>query len=177
MKCLVFLGLIFMASCSTTEPDYRAKEIETEMTEVGKVEDGRYGYNEKGEVIIQKEKDPGQDLMIAQRVNENLFLELERDAFDLDECIQQFSDPSLNGDGKYKRVKDYENLRPNYEKTREMGVDENGKLKIVEKQYLKKVMAETQTQQSNLRKALRFVQGELRKCKTDLKYRKKSLNK
>ncbi len=163
--------LIAITAC-TTESEYVPKKIDTEMEEIGKTEDGKYGYNKEGEVVIQNEKDPAYELMIAKRVNENLFLELERDAYDLDNCIQEYSDPGLSGDGKFKRVEDYESLRPEYASEEEIGVNEEGKLKIVEKGYLQKQLVEAKTQMKTIKKTLHFVQKELRKCRTELKYRK-----
>lgn len=161
-----------MVACSTSKPDYTAQDIKSEMTPMGKVDDGTYGTNDDGEVIIQEEKDPGAELMIVKRVNQNLFLELERDAFDLNSCIQEFSDPKLGGDGKYKKVDDYESLRPRYESEEKMGMAEDGKLKIVKRQYLAKTLNDANAQTKKLRKMLGYVQGELRKCQTDLRYKK-----
>lgn len=114
--------------------------------------------------------------MIVKKANQSLFLELERDAFALDQCIQEFSDPSLKGDGKFKNVDDYESLRPDYDATKELGVTEDGKLKIVKRTYLKKRLDEAESQKEKISKALRYVQKELRKCESELKFRKKALN-
>ena len=43
--------------------------------------------------------------MIAKKVNQESFLELERDAFALDNCIQEYSDPTIKGDGKFKNIR------------------------------------------------------------------------
>lgn len=170
---LTSLAIFGMATACTTESEYVPKKIEDGMEEeLGKTEGGKYGYNKDGEVIIQKEKDPAFELMITKRANENLFLELERDAFDLDNCIQEYSDPSVNGDGKFKRVDDYESLRPQYASNEELGVDEEGKLKLVEKGYFKEQLVEAKSQMQTIKKMLRFVQKELRKCRTELKYKK-----
>ena len=176
MKSILLAALsLGIFSCATSQPDYTAKEVETEMTPMGKAGDGTYGTNTDGEVVIQEEKDPGSEVMIVKRVNQNLFLELERDAFDLDSCIQEFSDPRLGGDGKYKNIDDYESLRPKYASEEEMGLAEDGKLKIVKKQYLAKTLSDAKSQTKNLKKMLGFVQKELRKCQTDLKYKKAAL--
>ena len=177
MKILASVVFLLMLSSCASDSEYVPKTIDTEMKELGKTEDGAYGYNKEGEVIIQDEKDPGYELMIAKRVNQKLFLELERDALDLDHCIQEYSDPALRGDGKFKRVDDYESMRPQYDETKEMGVTKDGKVKVVKKAYLKKQLDQANGQQQTLRKTLRFVQSELRKCETELKYRKAAMGK
>lgn len=176
MQVLVTLILgVMIVSCSS-DSAYVPKKIDDDIEKIGKTEEGSYGYNEDGEVVIQEEKDPAYELMIVKKANQTLFLELERDAFALDQCIQEFADPSLNGDGKFKNVDDYESLRPNYDATKELGVAEDGKLKIVKRTYLKKRLDEAESQKEKISKALRYVQKELRKCESELKFRKKALN-
>jgi hypothetical protein len=164
-----------IVNCSS-DSAYVPKKIDDDIEKIGKTEEGSYGYNEDGEVVIQEEKDPAYELMIVKKANQTLFLELERDAFALDQCIQEFSDPSLKGDGKFKNVDDYESLRPDYDATKELGVTEDGKLKIVKRTYLKKRLDEAESQKEKISKALRYVQKELRKCESELKFRKKALN-
>lgn len=171
----IALALIFTA-CST-DSEHAPKEIDTEMEKVGKTDGKDYGYNKDGEVVIQQEDDPGHQLMITKRVNQNLFLELERDGFALDDCIQQYSDPRLKGDGKFKNVDDYESLRPNDSSKEELGVTSAGKLKVVKKSYLIKELKDAKAHTKTLKKTLSFVQKELRKCETELKYRKAELEK
>jgi hypothetical protein len=113
--------------------------------------------------------------MITKKANQSLFLELERDAFALDQCIQEFSDPSLKGDGKFKNIDDYESLRPDYDGQEQLGVTEDGKLKIVKRTYFKKQIDEAESQKEKISKALRYVQKELRKCESELNFRKKAL--
>lgn len=176
MQVLVTLILsVLIVNCSS-DSAYVPKKIDDDIEKIGKTEEGSYGYNDDGEVIIQEEKDPAYELMIVKKANQSLFLELERDAFALDQCIQEFSDPSLKGDGKFKNVDDYESLRPDYDATKELGVTEDGKLKIVKRTYLKKRLDEAESQKEKISKALRYVQKELRKCESELKFRKKALN-
>lgn len=177
MKIFLSLSLALMTYSCSTDSEYVPKTIDTEIKEIGKTEDGKYGYNKDGEVIIQNEGDPAYDLMIAKKVNQNLFLELERDSFALDHCVQEYSDPSLRGDGKFKKVDDYESLRPTYDETEELGVNKEGELKVVKRSYLKKQLVEAKSQKKTLKKTLRFVQSELRKCETELKYLKSARDK
>lgn len=176
MQTLVTLVLtITIISCSS-DSAYVPKQIDDDIEKIGNTEDGSYGYNKDGEVIIQEEKDPAYELMITKKANQSLFLELERDAFALDQCIQEFSDPSLKGDGKFKNIDDYESLRPDYDGKEQLGVTEDGKLKIVKRTYFKKQIDEAESQKEKISKALRYVQKELRKCESELNFRKKALN-
>lgn len=175
MRKLLAIGLIFLGTSCATDNENIPQEIDTDIEKVGKSEDGDIGYNKDGEVIIQDQKDPAHELMIAKRVNQNLFNELERDAFALDHCIQEYSDPKLRGDGKFKNVDDYESLRPKYDSTEKLGKTKDGKLAIVKRSYLVKELKQANGQQGKLRKTLRFVQKELRKCEVELKFRKEAL--
>lgn len=174
IKGLILVFFASVLSHCASDDNYEVKKIDTSLEEHGKSGENSYGLNEDNEAVLQNEKDPGYELMIAKKANQGLFLELERDALALDHCIQEYSRPELGGDGKFKNVDDYEDLRPDYDSTEELGVTEDGKLKLVKKAYLKKQLEQSKTQTKQLRKALSYVQKELRKCQVELKYLKDS---
>lgn len=173
---LCFITIVGLTSHCTSDSEYETKQIDTSLEQHGKSGDSTYGINENNEAVLQNEKDPGYELMIAKKANQTLFLELERDALALDHCIQEYSSPALGGDGKFKNIEDYEDLRPEYDSSEELGVTEDGKLKLVKKGYLSKQLAQSKEQSKQLRKAIRYVQKELRKCQIELKYAKDAKN-
>ena len=102
---LVVCSLLdLLSACMTTNPE--------RLTLVkGQTSDGAVGFNGKGEVVIESEKNAINELLILQFVNENLAFDLKEENRRLSDCKLDLSDPANGGDSKISQVSEVDNLR------------------------------------------------------------------
>lgn len=168
MKSVILLAVLTMSvGCSTTK--YQVQEIETKNFEAkGKTHDGKIGVNDKNQLVIKNERSVEYELKVQTLVNYTLREKADGALFHLKACRKKLADPRLGGSGKISPITDIDSLRPIPEMREEMGLDEEGDLKIVSEEFLEERLKAERRYEKELRGIHDVAERHLEECESEL---------
>ena len=144
-------------------------ELETKEFKVkGSAADGKIGINEKNQAVILDNSAAQDDLAVLELSNSHMRDEVERELTDLKACEDQLNDPRLGGSGRVTQIPDMEALRANPEIAEDMGIDENGDLRVTREQSFEKKMKAEKKFGVTLKKMTKTVKAQYETCARQL---------
>jgi hypothetical protein len=165
------ISIIVALSAACASTPHQAKELEDYKLDVkGTTGDGTIGLNEKNQIMIHKERAVQDELRVQDLVNDHFRDEVKRELFELQQCRTDLADPRLGGDGEVTETVDMESIKNPLEETEEMGLTEDGDLKIVSKSFLDKKLANDRHYEASLRAVLKTVKPQKAACERKLGY-------
>lgn len=133
MKKLLIL-IVMLNACVSS--NYKVKELEgTKLTVKGQIGDKTLGLNDKKELVLQEENDAADELRIQEAVNYKWAEEVAHEAYMLKWCRTDLSDSRLGGEGVIPPVAEVDNMKSPEETREEIGITEDGDIKVVKKSY------------------------------------------
>ncbi|MCX6111056.1 MAG: hypothetical protein NTZ90_15785 [Proteobacteria bacterium] len=165
-----FLPLVMvlgsMLACTTPN---QVHELETkEFQAKGSASDGKIGINDKNQAVILDNSAAQDDLAVLELSNSHLRDEVERELTDLKACEDQLNDQRLGGSGRTIQVPDMEALRNDPEVKEDMGMDENGDLRVTREQSFEKRMKAEKKFSVTLKKMTKTAKSQLETCDRQL---------
>ena len=165
----IITGLGFLLSIVSCATDKNVPQIlETALETKGETEEGKIGINKEGQVIIQEETDVTVRLRLKKFANQNLEDRLEQDHHMLKRCREDISDPRLGGNGAMSPLPGIDNLKSVSQAKEEFGLDEEGNLKFVSKEFYLERLEREQRYTKSLRKMIRIVRSNLDDCERSM---------
>jgi len=152
---LATVSVLFLVACSTT--NNKAEDLELDLDLKGSVDGKKIGIDDDGDVIIQSETDASDELRTQTWVNSKLEDDISREYIDLKRCREDLADPRLGGSGEVTKIPEVDNLKSANEVKEKFGIDEDGNLKVVKKEYfMEKLRKERKYEKSlkNMKKIL-----------------------
>jgi hypothetical protein len=161
MRYLVII-IVFATGCATNP--YKVKEIDTKIESKGRVGDSTLGLNDKKEAILQEEVSASDELVIQENVNMKIQEDLENENFKLKECRMDLADPRLGGRGDIPAIPEVDNLKPADDIKEEMGLTDQGDLKITKKTYFVDKLKSSRKYETTLRKMVKVTKKYREEC-------------
>lgn len=171
MKIIIAtVATMLITGCATTE--HTVKEIETKnITVKGRTLDGgSIAVTEKGQAIIQNEKSVQDELVIQEMVNSHLMDDVQREAFDLKQCRIDLANPRLGGSGEMAASPAVDISETKNGIQEEMGINEDGDLKIVTREFLDQKLKSQRKFEITLRSMLKILKPQREECDRRLSY-------
>jgi len=133
MKILVtMVSMVMLSACAS---DYKVKSVDTEIVGKGAIGSRIIGLNDSKEVIIQEENDAADELRVQEAVNAKMVQDLEYESFELKSCRNDLADPRLSGNGTLPPVAEIDEMKQPEQVKEEIGITDDGDLKVVKKSY------------------------------------------
>jgi hypothetical protein len=132
---IIFILSVIAASCASP---YKANDLSDNMkiSELkGNTSQGVVGLNEKKEIVVQEEISADTELQVQRNVNLHWLETLEHEAYFVKWCRRDLADPRLGGYGELPADPEIDNIRTPEQVREEMGLDDDGNLKIVKQSY------------------------------------------
>jgi len=169
MKTILF-ALAFMATTACQTTPNQVQELKTEQLDVkGQTSTGgKIAINEKRQVIIVQEDSVSDNLAIQDLVNTQLMDRVLREHWSLKKCRNSLSDTRLGGSGDLGTMPDVASVLKPREVEEEMGVDENGDLKIVKKELLNHRLATMKSNTKTMEKMINTLTPMVEECERRL---------
>lgn len=161
----LFLGLSLSLSgglgCQSSE---EVQTIDTAVEVKGQVDDKKLGLNDDGEAILQREVDADDEFLIQQRLNLELESDLEHQRKQLETCSIDMADPRLGGDGEFPELDEPGARMSPGEIREEFGLNEDGQLKVVQRESFVKNLKVARKYEGRLRTLIDMTERHRRKC-------------
>ncbi len=163
MKALILIVALAAAGCATNK--YEAKEIVTKDFQVkGNAIDGKVGLNGKNQLVIKREHSITFELQVQDLVNMRLQDKVNSELHMLKLCRRHLADPRLGGNGKVGSLPAVDQLQTVPELREEMGIDEDGNLKIVTEEYLEERLRSEREFEKSLRGMIKVAESNREEC-------------
>jgi hypothetical protein len=136
MSILFFAKLVavlLLIGCTTTQN--KPEALDTKMQVKGSVDKEKVGLNQEGEVILQSEVDASDELRTQQWLNHRHEDDIKREYLELKQCRTDLADPRLGGKGSVDQIPQIDDLKSTDEIKEKFGIDDDGNLKLVKKEY------------------------------------------
>lgn len=163
---VLLMATLLLPACATTEPQVQlvqTKNIEIKGRTFG---GGKIALNENRQVIVQTEVSVADELAIHELVNTRLKDELQREVWGLKACRTSMADPRLGGSGDIAPMPEFAEVASTA--TEEMGVDEEGDLTIVRKEFLSQRFKAVKQEARSMQKMTATVTGLREDCERHL---------
>jgi hypothetical protein len=159
MKTLLLtLALVGCAS------QYEAKKISTKMEIKDSIDGKKLGLNSDNEVIIQEEVSASDELRSQQWLNAKLEDDLNSVHIDLKQCREDLADQRLGGNGVISDIPEIDNMKQTSEVKEEFGLGEDGKLKLVKKEFYLDVLNREKKYTETLKSTTKLVSKHNDSC-------------
>lgn len=160
MKKIIMLAMLFVG-CAT---EHKAKTIDLSLETKGQIGNKTLGLNDDKEMILQEEQAASDELRIQEAVNLKLQFELEQDSHTLKRCRMDLADPRLGGSGSMPAVDDIDGMKAPETIKEEIGLTDNGDLKVVKKGYFLDKLRIERSYEKSLRKMISTVGKHKEEC-------------
>ena len=158
--------LVAAYGCTTTN---KVQDIETKTFQAkGSAGDGKIGINSDKEVVIRENSAAQDDLAVLDLANTHLRDDVERDLFELKNCEEQLNDPRLGGNGQAASSHDIESLKNDPEIKQQMGLDEEGELRVVKEQSFEARLKTEKKYQATLKRMQKLATEQKESCQRKL---------
>jgi len=132
-KLLLISFTLAFSSCSSSK--YKVKNVDTKMDVKGTIQGSKIGLDEQKQAIIQTETTTEVELQKQQWANYDLEKQLSNSHEQLTRCRTDLADPRLGGSGQVVEIPEIDNMKKPANIKEEIGLDEQGNLKVVKKEY------------------------------------------
>jgi hypothetical protein len=168
--CFKLLGrvscVMLLAACTTTS---KVQDIETKsFKEKGNATSGKIGINDNDQVVIRENSSAQDELAVLDLANTHLRDDVERDLHELKNCEAQLNDPRLGGNGQATASHDIEELRNDPETKQQMGMDEDGELRVVKEQSFDERLKSEKKYQATLKRMKKLAVEHRDSCQRRL---------
>jgi len=169
MKSIILSLFLFSIPACQTTPN-QVQELKTEQLDVkGQTSTGgKIAINEKRQVIIVQEDSVTDDLAVQDLINTQLMDRVLREHWSLKQCRTSLSDTRLGGSGDLQPMPDVASVLKPRDVQEEMGVDENGDLKIVRKEFLNHRLAAMKSNTKTMEKMISTLTPMVEECERRL---------
>ena len=166
MKTILLMLALSTVSCAHK---YEAKELENQEFETkGSASNGKIGLNEKKQIVIKEETSAEDELRVQEMVNLRFQDRLQSDLHMLKLCLRDLADPRLGGNGKARKVPAVDDMRTIPEVREELGLDEDGNLKIVREQYFEEKLKSERKYEKTLKKMMAVAEEHREECEAEM---------
>lgn len=139
---LATLSVLVLAAACSSNPN-KAKDLDTKIDAQGGYQGQVIGLNDDKEVIIQKQTSTDAELRELNWKQYELEQKLASDHQLLTRCREEMADPRLGGSGNMTEIPEIDTMKTPTQVKEEMGITENGSLKMVRKEmYLDRLKTE-----------------------------------
>lgn len=159
---VVAILYIFVVSCTTNE--HEAKELDDKLEVKDSVDGEKIGLNDDGEVIIQSETSASDELRSQIWVNSKLEDEINREHHELKRCREDLADPRLGGNGRVAEIPDVDGLKSFTEIKEKFGLDSEGNLKVLKKEYFLDRLKKERNYAHSLKGTLKIIKKHGEDC-------------
>ncbi len=151
---------------------YKAHELDDDddFKAKGQTSEGTLGLNDKDEIEIKSETSAEHELKVQEQVNTSFEDQVKSEGFALHDCRQQLASPALGGNGTAADDSDVslEKLRPKVDSRDDFGVDKQGDLKYVHKEYYADRLEAERKYEKSLRSALATIRQRTQTCQASV---------
>jgi len=162
MIMIVTAALFLMLACSTNR--HEVKNLETNLETKGQVGDRTVGITSDNELILQEERTAADELRIQESINEQLLGSYETERFELKRCRVDISDPRLGGNGVIPPISEIDRMKAPETVREEIGLAEDGQVKVVKKSYYKDKLQLERAYQKSLAKMIDITARHKEEC-------------
>lgn len=161
---------IQLVGCATTE--HTVSDIETKTGELkGTTSNGKILITEKHQLIVQEEKSVEDEIRIQDMVNTHFHDDLGYETSALTACRVSSADPAIGGSGEVTPLPKNISLVPTLDVDEQMGLNEDGDLKIVRRTYLDQHLAAMRKLQVTMEHMIDTVKPMREECERKLGYK------
>lgn len=162
MKTLKTILIVMLtASCAT---DYKVKSIDTSLEHKGQVNNRTVGLNDKKEIILQEEVQADDEMRILLTVNDKHEFNLSHEIHMVNRCRKELSDDRLGGNGELPTLSKMEGLKTPEQIKEEIGITDEGDIKVVKKTYFVDALKSQKRYQATLEKMIALSKEQREEC-------------
>lgn len=164
-----------MAVGCSSKKDYKVKDVDTELNQQGNVGNNKVGINDKGEAVLQEEKEATVELQEILWSNADFERKLTTKQDDLKRCREDLADPRLKGNGKITEIPEVDQMKYPGQVREELGLTKKGELKIVKKEYLLDRLEREKRYNDTLKQLNKMVDKYTSSCDAEMKQARTSV--
>jgi hypothetical protein len=169
MKNLFLLSILFvLASCSSSK--YKVKDIDTKLDVKANMQGSKIGLDEQKQAIIKTEKSTEAELQKQQWTNYDMEKQLANEHAQLTRCRTELADPRLGGTGQVVEIPEIDNMKKAASIKEEIGLDEQGNLKVVKREYYLDRLDRERKYNETLKSMLQIVAKNKATCDREMGY-------
>ncbi len=163
---LVLILLAALPACSSN----KIKPVDEPLDVKAKMGEKEIGLNEDNEGIIQDSVAVEDELRSLSWMNYESERKLKQERSDLVQCRTELADPRLGGNKKLDPIPELE-ISENLGKVQEkIGITQNGRIKVVKKQFLNERIEKEREYRDSLQKLVKVIQDHRTDCERELGY-------
>ena len=166
-KLLIGLSLILIASGCASK---KLKNIDEQIDVKGKMGDKEIGLNKDDEAVIQEAVAVEDELRKVNWENYETERKLNSERDLLIRCRTDLADPRLSGNKKLEPIPELEISKDLSKVKQELGITENGRIKVIKKEFLVDRMEKETRYKESLNNLLNVVSKNRAECDRELGY-------
>lgn len=176
---ITLIMLLTAWSCATTPPPHGLDEVKTKSIDVKghTSDDAVIGIDQDGQAVVQSTKSVEDELRVQDLVNSHLMDEARDQLWHLKDCREKMADPALGGNGNVEPLPDEVNLARASNAKEKMGLDEDGEIKLVSREYLDKRLASERQLEGTIRAVIKTATPMREECERKLGYKMAAVGK
>ena len=164
MRIFVLLSSIaFLFFACATNP-HKVTEIDSDIDKKGQIGASEIGVNKDGELIIQNSSSVDDEMRQTEWANNKLEDDLKHEHYFLKMCRNDLSDPRLGGNSQVQQIPAVDNLRSPSQMREKFGLNKEGKLKFVKREYYLDRLKQERELIKSLKKTLKTVRQHRESC-------------
>jgi hypothetical protein len=148
-------------SCAT---GYKVQSIETSLQAKGQVNGRTVGLNDKKEIILQEEVQADNEMNSLISASNHHEFNLNHELHMINRCRKEMSDPRLGGNGELPKLSKMEGLKTPENIKEEIGITEDGDIKVVKKTYFIDALKSQKRYVITLEKMLALSKEQREEC-------------
>jgi hypothetical protein len=165
---LVILALAAFPACSS----HKVKPVDEPLDVKGKMGDTEIGMNKDDQAIVQDETAVEDELRTMTWKNYETERKIKQNREDLIACRRDLADPRLGGNKKMDPVPDLAMKEDHGKQDEKIGLTQNGRIKVVKKQYLDEKIEKQREWAESLQKVGGEVEQQRVECERELGYKR-----
>lgn len=168
MKRLLFIvcALLVTTGCASKKLKTVDEEIDVKATMGNK----EIGLNEDEEAVIQENVAVEDELRKLTWENYETERKLKSERDDLIRCRTDLADPRLSGNKKLEPIPELELSKDLSKIQQQLGITQNGRIKVIKKEYLVDRMEKEERYKESLNNLLNVISSQRVNCERELGY-------
>lgn len=163
---LTLMLLAALPACSSN----KIKPVDEPLDVKAKMGEQEIGLNEDNEGIIQDSVAVEDELRSLSWKNYESERKLKQERTDLVQCRTELADPRLGGNKKLEPIPELEISEDLGKVQEKIGITQNGRIKVVKKQFLNERIEKEREYRDSLQKLVKVLQDHRVECERDLGY-------
>ena len=160
------VGLIMLQSC--TSNSHKVRELNTHLNHSTKSGLSTIGVNKRGEAVYQTETSVADEVRLKKWQNNQLSSEVKSERYQLQTCRKDLADARLGGSGEITPLPEVDLLDSESALKQKIGINEQGKLAVLKRGYLKDHIKKQKQLNTSLTKLVRVIKTSRQQCESKM---------